>query len=212
MEQGRFRAGQPVVLRETWNGRVWEARTAIAVEDTDDRTLLYVPPHAPKKRAADSASRFLRIPVADWNLVDTRSSNRHVLSFAWPGREYAVLMSWHGDSGEFIGWYINLQSPLERSPVGFDAVDHVLDIVITSDRVWRWKDEHEMTLAIETGLFTEADAARFREHGEAVIATIKAREEPFDDRWKSWTPDPYWSEAPALLNGWDRIEPVLEPG
>src|SRR5262245_41480270 len=118
MEQGGFRPGQPVVLRETWRGQVWEARTAIAVEDTDERTMLYVPPHAPKKRAADIDSRFLRIPIDEWHLVSTHSSNRHVLSFAWPDRDYAVLMSWHADSQEFLGWYINLQSPLQRSAVG----------------------------------------------------------------------------------------------
>ena len=161
------------------------------------------PAHAPKKRAADINSRFLRIPIDDWHLVDTRSSNRHVLSFAWPDREYAVLMSWHAESAEFLGWYINLQSTLRRTPIGFDAGDHILDIVITHDRVWRWKDEHEMTQAIETGLFTEADAERFHAEGERVIQTIAAREDPFGDEWLSWSADPSWHEAPGLLDGWD---------
>ena len=212
MEHGRFRPGQPIVLRETWQDRVWEARTAIAVEDADERTMLYVPPHAPKKRAADSSSRFLRIPIDDWHLVDTRSSNRHVLSFAWPDREYAVLMSWHADSSEFLGWYINLQSTLRRTSIGFDAEDHILDIVITNDRVWRWKDEHEMTQAIEAGLFTDADAQRFHEVGERVIEMITARDEPFGDRWLKWSPDPAWHHAPALIDGWDVIDDGAQSG
>src|SRR5947199_270658 len=79
-------------------------------------------------------------------------------------------------------YYVNLQTPLARSPAGFDLVEHILDVTIPADRsTWAWKDEDELAEAIEGGLFTEEDAAWFHYWGERAVEHILLREPPFDD-------------------------------
>ena len=41
---------------------------------------------------------------------------------------------------EFLGWYVNLEEPFRRTPLGFDVRDLQLDILVDPERKWRWKD------------------------------------------------------------------------
>jgi len=78
-------------------------------------------------------------------------------------------------------------------------------VTIPPDRsTWAWKDEDELAEAIEGGLFTEEDAARFHYWGERAVEHILLREPPFDEDWTSWRPDPAWP-VPALPAGWDLV-------
>ena len=73
-------------------------------------------------------------------------------------------------------WYVNLQDPLRRTPLGFDTVDHALDVVVELDRSsWRWKDEEELAEAVRDGLFTPEEAADFRAWGERAVERILGR-------------------------------------
>jgi uncharacterized protein len=98
---------------------------------------------------------------------------------------------------------VNLQAPLRRTALGFDTVDHALDVIVELDGTWRWKDEDELAEAVEQGLFTTDEAEKFRADGERAVAAILEREPPFDHDWSSWRPDPAWAE-PTLVPGWDR--------
>ena len=71
--------------------------------------------------------------------------------------------------GEFAGWYVNLQEPLRRSPLGFETDDLVLDIRIQPDGSWAWKDEDELEEAVRLGRFTEDEAQAIRAEGERVV-------------------------------------------
>jgi predicted RNA-binding protein associated with RNAse of E/G family len=85
---------------------------------------------------------------------------------------HAIGHFWSDASDEFVGYYINLQAPLRRTPIGYDSFDHVLDIVVAPDGSWRWKDEDEFEEAIQLGLFTPDEAADIRAEGERVIARL----------------------------------------
>ncbi len=70
----------------------------------------------------------------------------------------------------------------------------MLDVLIPPDRAsWSWKDEDELDQAVEEGLFTEDEAARFRAAGERAVEQIILREPPFDEDWEAWRPDPTWN-------------------
>jgi hypothetical protein len=98
---------------------------------------------------------------------------------------------------------VNLQSPLRRSPAGFDTVEHLLDVTIPPDRSsWSWKDEDELAQAVARGLFTEEDAKWFRHWGERAVEHVLLREPPFDRDWGDWEPDPEWV-AQELPPDWD---------
>jgi predicted RNA-binding protein associated with RNAse of E/G family len=193
-----FRRGERVALREIWKGRVFQARPATVVEDTPARSIFYVPPVVRCLEPTDEEGEPLRMPTRAWRLEDTEWRHARVLSFAFPDTPYAVLASWDPETGEFRGWYVNLQEPLRRTDVGFDTREHVLDVLVPPDRsTWTWKDEDELEEAVERGLFTEEEAAAFRAAGERAVEQIILREPPFDEDWEHWTPEPGW-ETPEL--------------
>jgi predicted RNA-binding protein associated with RNAse of E/G family len=198
----RWLRGDVVALREIWDGRVWTAYPAVAVEDELDQQLLYIPAGADLKYAVDESGRELRIYADRWMLGDHRAT-RHFLSFCWPDRRHAVLAVW--DAGwNFTGWYVNIETPLDRTATTYDYVDHCLDVLIPPDRsTWTWKDEDELEEAVALGIFSPADAEAFRAEGMAAIERIIGGEPPFDRDWSGWRPDPVWS-IPALPPGWDR--------
>jgi Protein of unknown function (DUF402) len=193
-----FSPGDAVTLREIWDGRVFYARPVTVVEDTAARSMFYVPPSVHSLEPEDDAGATLRIPDRDWRLEDHEVHHNPFLSFAFPETAYAVLASWDRETGAFRGWYINLQSPLRRTDLGFDTREHVLDVLIPPDRSsWRWKDEDELSQALAEGLFSEDEAAQFRAAGERAVEQVILREPPFDEEWEAWRPDPGW-ETPRL--------------
>jgi hypothetical protein len=201
----RRRPGDSVALREIWRGRVWSAVPATVVQDRDDEQRLFVPAGTSWKSPRASDGRWLRLPEAEWSLDDrTPEPARAVLSFAFAGRAFAVMLFW--DEGwRPLTWYVNLQAPLRRTPVGFDSVDHVLDLLVAPDRsCWEWKDENELEDAVRRGLFTPGEAQAFRADGEAALRLLVEGRPPFDRDWTGWRPDPAWS-PPSLPAGWDRI-------
>ena len=197
----RWSPGDAVLVREVWHGRVFEARPAIVVRDEPEQTMFLVPGGVRCGLPIAEDGAELRLPDRAWHLEVRERSPNPILSFAWPDTAYAVLR-WTTEEGTPV-WYVNLQDPLRRTALGFDTVDHALDVIVELDRAWRWKDEDELAEAVENGLFTTEDAERFRFEGERAVARILDREPPFDRDWSSWRPDPSWP-TPSLPDGWDR--------
>ena len=88
---------------------------------------------------------------------------------------------------------------------GVDIVDEDLDIVVSPDRAWRWKDEEEFRerLALPEHYWV-SDEAAVRAEGERVIKEIEAGVFPFDGTWCDWQPPPTWAPPSELPVGWDR--------
>jgi Protein of unknown function (DUF402) len=202
----RWPAGSEIALREIWRGRLWTARAAIIVEDSPGRTMFFVPPGMRWKCPVLPGGGWQRVPSDRWSLGDRIWRQYAVLSFAWPGVAHAVLLQWRASDGRFAGWYVNLQTPLTRTSIGFDYMDQVLDIEVATDRTWSWKDGDELRASVERGLFTPTQAAEIRTEGERAIGRLDARLEPFDDAWIAWRPDPRWP-VPRLPPGWDDVAP-----
>jgi hypothetical protein len=198
-----WRRGDAIVLREMWRGRVWGALPVTVVEDAPGQRVLLVWPDTPWVVATGPDGEELRIPTEDWTFR-ARRNTRWVLSFSWPDRAYSCLTFRAAGGGDFAGWYVNLEKPLTRTPIGFDYTDHLLDVLVSPDRSsWRWKDEDELAEAVERGVFSPADAESFRAAGEQAVEHLASGAPPFDRDWSSWRPDPAWSR-PELPQGWDR--------
>jgi len=196
-----FRRGDAVVLREVWLGRVFEARPMIVVQDDPDQAMFFLPGGVRCAVPTGDDGRELRLPDRPWRLEVRPRGDQPVLSFAWPDTPYSILLWTAGDRRRV--WYVNLQDPLERTPIGFDTVDHALDVVVEVDRSsWRWKDEEELAEAVRDGLFSEEDAADFRAWGGRAVDHLFSGEPPFDRDWADWRPDPGWP-VPELPDGWD---------
>ncbi|MGZ5214060.1 MAG: DUF402 domain-containing protein [Actinomycetota bacterium] len=199
-----WQPGDAIALRERWGPSIFEARAAAVVQDLPAQTMLFVPAGVVCALPFDDGGVELRIPDRPWHLELRPRGDFDILSFAWPDTPYAILLLQNAD-GSPRGWYANIQLPLTRTPVGFDTVDHALDVLVSLDRsTWTWKDEDELAQTIALGLFTEADAASFRYWGERAVEHLVLRLPPFDETWEDWRPDPSWP-TPKLPPGWDLV-------
>lgn len=195
-----FEPGTSIALREVWDGKLWAVRPMITVRDDDTLIATWMPRGTPWRRCRSLDGSPLRIPSKPWAFIDdVRWFGLDVLQLTPPGAAHAVWCSWDPD-GAFHGWYVNLQQPLRRTPIGFDYMDLALDIVVAPDRNWRWKDIDDLEAMVEASLLTRAQADAVTAEGDRVIAAIEANASPFSDGWETWMPDPTWP-TPTLPAG-----------
>ena len=177
----RRRPGEPVVLRQLFRGRVWSLVSGNVVEDSAERTVLWLPPGAPGRR-----------PVGDlfggWRLrAHVHDRPGGILRVREHDVPYAVLL--FGVDGHFRGWYVNLEDPLVPTSAGWEFEDHLLDVWIEPNGTWRWLDEDELDGAVARGLFTTARADELRLDGERALERVLRGD---FDRWLEWRPDRNW--------------------
>jgi hypothetical protein len=185
-------------VREVWRGRPWSGIPVLVVDDTPELLAVYLPEHAP-----------MAFPAGDW------PGGRHpwhgvpawrghgVVMLHRPADAYAVWVFWRGPERTFDRWYLNLQAPLERTPAGFDTLDHELDLWSPDGRSWHRKDEELLDQRVHEGRFTAAEAAAIRAEASRLEAELASDGPWWDPAWASWTPDPSWS-PPRLPTGWER--------
>jgi len=173
------------------------------VQDTPNLLALYWragnPEKAPAKRLIpqDLLSEGVCLADREWTETD-------VLMLARPGEAHSVEVMWETGQTSLRCWYINLQEPLRRTAIGFDTMDHLLDIVISPDRTqWRWKDEEEFQEAVAIGVYSPEEARAIQAEGKRVIELLRTGQPPFCDGWDRWSAPAEW-EIPQLPDGWDR--------
>lgn len=110
---------------------------------------------------------------------------------------HAVWVFWHGPERKFDGWYVNLQGPFRRTPLGFDTQDLELDVLVELDGTWSYKDDELLDAWIVRGRWTEAEVAAIRREGAAIGSELAAGRRWWSDDWASWEPDLAW-QVPAL--------------
>jgi hypothetical protein len=194
----RWSPGDVVALREIWRGRIWFARPAIVVEDSDAVTMFHVPSGILGMMPVDDGGRYLKVYTDTWRLVEAPwDSPDYAASLAFPDTAYGVILSYE-PTGVLRHYYVNVQTPL-------------LDVVIPADRSsWAWKDEDELEEAVRRGVFTPQDAIWIRHWGERAVEHVLLAEPPLDRDWSRWRPDPSWG-VPSLPPGWDTVEPARFP-
>ena len=132
----------------------------------------------------------------------------HVLHLFRPGRAHSVWWMYNPDF-TLNRWYVNLEASPARwrdgDLAGVDTFDHALDIVVSPDRTWRWKDEDEYLERIgHPAYWSAVDAEQIRAEGERVAADIGAAAFPFDGSWLDFRPDPAWPTPELPSTGWNR--------
>jgi len=152
-------AGQVVLFRGVWRDRLWWAIPVTVVKDTSELIALYWRSGTPKKvpKIRLSAKELASDEPAE--LVDKAWTQTDVLMLNPPGSAYSVDVMWEEGHTQLRCWYVNLQDPLCRTPLGFDSMDQFLDIVISSDLTgWSWKDEDEFADAVDQGIYSHEEA------------------------------------------------------
>jgi hypothetical protein len=175
-------------------------KPVVVVEDSPELVALFLPAGTEtlmsRPRVAGATKPW---NPGEWDLVSGRWDRWNTLYLQAPGEWRSTWVMWSPD-WTFIGWYVNLQEPLWRTPWGFDIRDLQLDILVAPDRSWRWKDEEDFARSIDCGLISAEFAERTRESADQAIRAIESGDTPFDDTWPEWRPDSTWGK-PALPEG-----------
>jgi len=173
------------------------AQPVTVVRDDSDVLVVWLRCGTPVLRAARADGRGKRDDPATMFTADlVQEQGTHALfdqlRIAPTGRPWSVWVFFAEDSGEFAGWYVNLEEPHVRDDVSVYTSDHVLDLVIAPDRTLVRKDEDELALAVMQGVFDEPMAAAIEENAAAVEALVVDWAPPFGDGWETFRPDPAW--------------------
>jgi Protein of unknown function (DUF402) len=161
------------------------------VEDGPEQTVLWF---APGTRLMIGHDLF-----GDWTLddrvIDLRAGELRIIR---PHEPFSVLL-FHHEDGTFRGWYVNLEQPQQRTALGFDFEDELLDIWVERGKDPQLLDEDELEEAVQRGIFSAERAAQIRANAERILARP-----PWPTGWEDWQPDPGW-QVPSLPPGWDRV-------
>lgn len=197
--------GDPILLRELHDGRIWVARPARVAAVQDGLVAIYLAPGTTwMVPASTERAEVLHRLKHGWELTAYERTRARVLYLFAPEVSQPIHLWWIPPDWRFGGWYINLQEPIRPTPLGFDYMDRMLDVVIAPDLSWHWKDEDELEEAVALDMVTPRQAAEIRAEGERVIDRLEARTSPFCDGWERWRPDPAWP-IPELPAGWDEL-------
>jgi len=152
-----------------WGGTV--------VQDAPDLLALYMPEGSPLRFA----------PPHLWSYTD-RWRGRGVLQLQRPGEMHPVWALWEGEDRTFAGCHTNLQEPFRRTPLGVDTQDLELDIVISPDGSWRYKDDEQLKGWVERGRWTPTEIATIRTEATRIGRQLESGRRWWQDEWMSWEP------------------------
>jgi hypothetical protein len=197
--------GETAVLRYVLpDGRieiVWPCRV---VEDRPDLVALFIAAGSrykagPKRTAAEKRAR--PSPALPPEEFVWRSDT---LRLMLPGRAHSVWLFFEPEAKDLrlSRYFVNLEEPFRRTPLGFDTQDHTLDVIVNPDRSWRWRDEEELENHVLEGFFPRTLADAIRAEGTRVIDEIVSGTHPCLAGWSQWRPPLEWA-IPTMPHGWD---------
>ncbi|MCS7476154.1 DUF402 domain-containing protein [Umezawaea endophytica] len=193
---GYFQPGATVLRREVLHGAPWVVTPSRVVVDEPDLLVVFLVP----------GTRF-GYPPHPWphekQLAGNATWRGHgKLQMHRPDDAYSVDLYWEGPSRRFHGWYLNLQDPYRRTPLGFDTLDHELDYWAPADGPWVERDREDFERQVVEGKYSAELAERVRRQGKEIEAMLTAGTTWWDPAWASWEPDPDWP-VPTLPDGWE---------
>ena len=196
--------GENATLRGVGRKVIW-AYPTIVVQDKDDLIALYLPAGVHGKNTDHRVSVQEYFSSEKIKILNHTWERTDVLMLIVPGESFSTYIMWDTGTKNLDCWYINLQEPIRRTPIGFDTMDHVLDVVVSPDMItWNWKDEDEFTEAKKIGFYSPEQDREIWSEGEKAIRLLTSDRRAFYERWKDWQAKPEW-EIPKLSPLWDRI-------
>lgn len=179
----------------------------VVVRDEADLIALYRPVGTIyKRRTGERGGPGGRMLLRwDGGHEDAKWSRARVLILYKPGAAHTLHLFWDDASLAFLGWYVNLEAPWRRTPIGFDTLEQLLDVVLEPDlSSWKLKDDDELQWAVERGDFTPDGAAAIRTEASRAIDLVLRSVPPYGRQWMSWRPDAAW-RVPVLPASWHEI-------
>ena len=205
--------GSAIARRQVWQGRIWLANPLYVVEDHRDLLVLYQPEGSPFGFGTgdDWPTPSGRHPYAG----RTGWVGEGPVGLHRPGDPYAVWAYW-GPLPEraFLGWYVNIQTPYRRTPIGIDTLDLKLDLLVSPGLEVTVKDEAHVDASADLGRFSAEEAEAIHATGARIRAEIERGEVWWDQSWSTWAPTAELRRQPVLPDGWldvpaERLDHVL---
>lgn len=198
-----FIPGMEVTLRGVGK-RVFWAYPTVVVQDTPGLIGLYLPTGSAGKNVQTRPAPQELLDPDKLAIVDHQWSRTNVLIIIVPGDAFSVYVMWQASTRNPMGWYINLQDPIKRTRIGFDTMDHMLDVVVSADmREWNWKDGDELAAAEKAGVYTPDEVRKIRANGEKALDLMMNERRTFYEQWKEWSAPVAW-RIPRLSPDWGK--------
>lgn len=201
-----WKPGDVVAWRGIFNKRIWHVQPTIVVKDSPSEIVLTLLPgteciaeeNYPKGKKNGKRRWFFA--DKDWQLAKyTWQTNRLLLIFE-PEKYYSIILFWNHISHEFLCYYINFQLPFQRKHRAVDTLDLDLDLIITPNYDYEWKDIDDYHKAIEYGVISSEWVQGIEDAKPEILDRLEKRHYPFDGSWLDWKPEPDWSPPPLPTN------------
>lgn len=197
-------AGQNITLRGVGIKVFWAFPT-IVVQDKPDLVVLYMPAGVLGRNVAHKPTTKELFSPAEIKIVECSWQRTDVLMLIVPNEAFSTYLMWETGTKNLNCWYVNLQEPIRRTGIGFDTMDHTLDVVIRPDlSEWAWKDEDEFAEAQKAGFYSGEKAREIWAEGEKAVRLITVERRALYEEWKNWQADPQWV-IPKLSPHWEAI-------
>jgi predicted RNA-binding protein associated with RNAse of E/G family len=176
------------------------------VEDSDELLALFIAAGSvykagPKRSAAEKrASTRMRVPPHEYVW------RNDTLRLMFPGKRHSISLFWSDAS--FVRYFVNMEEPFRRTAIGFDTQDHTLDVNVTPELEWSWRDEEELVNHVKEGFYSAELADAVRAEGLQVIDALTRGVHPCLRGWADWSPAQK-GPIPAIPAGWDSTPVTL---
>jgi protein associated with RNAse G/E len=148
----------------------------------------------------DDLDRVLQqVDSGVWHVRERAWQWTNCLHVLQPDQWWGTSLMWTAATGEFLCWYVDFRAPLVRSGDSLNTRDLQLDIVISPDGTWQWKDEDHYQFSVDTGFISADERAAVDASRESVVAQIEAGRFPFDGALADFALP---AELPTLPPGW----------
>ncbi|MFF4623289.1 DUF402 domain-containing protein [Nonomuraea jabiensis] len=192
----RFDEGATAVRRHVWNGKVWTAAPYRVLQDTDEYLVVAGWPGLKSLASTTWITSFLNGGRRREQTIDELASGRWELGWwTWRG---TIVRSWYGIDKHFtvrqffdadqrpLTWYIDFDLPKQRTRLGIDTFDLLLDLIVEPDLSrHRWKDEDEYRHGRRLGLIDDQVHRHVSAARDEVVGLVETRQGPFACDWSA---------------------------
>lgn len=190
-ELRQFHPGERIVIREVLNGQIWTVRPVTVIEDSNAQLATWLAPGTMIEYPVDvehGEKCFSMWLSGHWTLAAKEFRAPGILRVAPHGAPYEIFAP-ITPVGGVEHWYVNFEQPLQRTNIGFDTMDEILDLVVATDlQSWWRKDEDEVELAVAMGFLDRPNATRIIDTCNALEELLLNDVAPWDQSWSSWRP------------------------
>lgn len=223
MELPEFVHGSTVVFEERWHGLLWSAVPHRVVSSGPTELITFVHDGTIATRASNRGMPGTEALTRDERKLRTlRTRQARVaevretpdkLFIHRPDRWSTVNLGWDPTTGDFRGWYVNFELPMQLTPSGIASMDLVVDIWVNPDRTWQWKDRDDFQQLLNDGTLDRSVAGHVEAEAVDLLRELKNVSGPFAQHWLDFRPAPDWS-MPKLPDefGWAGAAWAFPPG